>query len=568
MRRGVRIRVRRSWQTNQNLVVTSYRRAIGCHTYYPAPSPNVYDPSQILLGAGKRFLRNVPAVEGNLLRQFRSFVRVFIRKHLGMLKLHPLTDVSIMSWLDKSTYTKGEKRKMWAALRRLTHHLQLIRAYSPDVISLNYHFYSTVGAYSSFGKEEAFDTSKYQLWNIAMLPLSTFKHCRGIQGASLIQKMVMGAIEAKIEETLFNFVDPDMGFCPFIKHVPEAQRVHHVEKTLGSISGRILNTDFTAFESSVGAEFQQIVERQLFEFMSSSLGHEARDFMMMFDFLFKRPTECRFKSVKVTMEQRKSRMSGCMWTSLMNGWINYLVNKFMAHQTGSKMFGLFEGDDGLMVVDSRFPTGEAFGSLGMIIKMQQYPTLGEAGFLSMYWGHTQTQMCDPVKWLGGLGYSYSKLSLHAGETVCHGLLKAKCFSALARVPGMPVVGPISYKLVNKIKSRMRLDGLNGFHDRDVKRYTQQQITATINAYHGVLDADRVIFAALFGWSPGLQKRIEDEFGEHLGMQTSQLLDHVMPSVWRDYFDLFSFRRPAGAPYYEELRRSPTRNELQSILQDN
>lgn len=541
------------------------RRAIGCQTRFPTPSPKVDCPEAEADGAHKRFCRNLPPVHGPTLRRFRSFVRVFIRANLAALRLEPLTDMAICSWLEKSTYTKGEKNKMWRALRNMQKHIGMLARYSPDVRSRIEKFYSSVGAYSSFGKEEHFDTGKYQVWNIVCCAMTCFKQCRGIQGASLVQKMVMGPVESCVETVMFEFVDRDMGFKPFIKHTSESERIEEIERDLGSLGGLVKNTDFTSFESSVGSELQDVVERQLFSWMTRDLGEQGRVFMMMYNFLYMRPLQAKFRTHTITLRERKARMSGCMWTSLMNGWINYLVNKFMASEYHAKFYGKFEGDDGLIVTSNAFPAGEVYSRLGMVIKMQGYRYLGDAGFLSMYWDRdTRTQMCDPIKFLGSLGWSHSKIATYGGERVCLGLLKAKCISSLDRLPKMPVVAPICFKIINKLSDvKARVDGLTGYHDQEVKLYTQEKLNGVVDKFKGVSYADRITFARLFGLSPNLQKLIENQFGETLGEQSSRTLDLIMPTVWRDYYDQYVFRQPKGLPWQQHLRYHMSRAQLRA-----
>jgi hypothetical protein len=72
--------------------------------------PDFRDTETRVAGAYKRLCALPPRINRRVLRRFRSFVRIWLRKHLVPLKND--TDFSIESWLSETKYTESRKEEL------------------------------------------------------------------------------------------------------------------------------------------------------------------------------------------------------------------------------------------------------------------------------------------------------------------------------------------------------------------------------------------------------------------------------------------------------------------------
>lgn len=159
------------------------------------PSPDPYDRRTLLGGIAKRIGCEVPPLDIQLVRRFRSFVRGWIFNNLS--PLDPGTDVSIIHWLANSHYP------LW---RSCQIHRKFVQ--TGGVLTAK-HFKC-----KSFVKRESYYYSG-----------TAFKEARTINSRSDAFKAISGPVFAAIERSVYELQ-------PFIKHVPVADRARYVRDTI------------------------------------------------------------------------------------------------------------------------------------------------------------------------------------------------------------------------------------------------------------------------------------------------------------------------------------------------
>jgi hypothetical protein len=391
---------------------TRIARSLGFHVTGIAPCyPDLKDGETSVLGAMKRFLRELPEMDFCLLRRFRSFVRVFVRARLA-----PLTDGDIPTveqWLEESNYPGWRKRELLAV------HEELKRiGLDPDK-----HFKN-----KCFGKTECYEEFKHQRW---------------IMSRTDYFKVYSGPLFHAIEKSLF--------YGPlaehFIKNVPVNLRAEIIKERLYSPGVQYFATDFSSFEASFQPELMQACELQLYRHLASNLtgGPEVVENIAL---ALTGKQRCRHRGARAV---GTSRMSGDMCTSLGNGFTNLMILAFAAQENGWAEFPrmVVEGDDGIGVVDGPLPTPEFYAKLGFIIKLDVHPDVGVAGFCQNYFDSDDEHprnIVDPLKFLGKLGWTTSAAK-HGGRRVLLELARAKAFSLLFQCPGNPVLDAMAHWLL-------------------------------------------------------------------------------------------------------------------------
>jgi hypothetical protein len=143
----------------------------------------------------------------------------------------------------------------------------------------------------------------------------------------------------------------------------------------------ILETDYSSFESCFVPQYTEMVELQLFEFMLC----RNPEIMHVIHNCYYHGDEPRTNNLICRKYYHKkvvgSRMSGEMWTSLANGFSNYINLKFLLKDFKETQYKFFiEGDDGILGMNQKFLTPQMFSELGFNIKMEYGSDLSHTSF--------------------------------------------------------------------------------------------------------------------------------------------------------------------------------------------
>lgn len=399
------------------------RVSLGCHVEgAAAPSPDPNDARNVVGGVCKRVGCQRPDIDKYVLREFRSFVRSFIRRNIKPLPVG--TRFSVRRWLAGTNYP------VWRQCQIVQKWLRANQCLSAR------HLYC-----SSFIKRESYYHSG-----------DMFKEARTINSRSDAFKAFSGPIFSEIEKVLYRLE-------PFIKHVPVADRARYVFDKLHQPGATYIATDYTSFEAHFHSKVLRACELQLYRYMlrNCANGRAIAD------------TLCRaiagqnvltFGGLRVSVSG--CRMSGDMCTSLGNGFTNYMLMAFACKKSGALFRGVVEGDDGLFRVDKKIDES-IFEKLGFRIKLEYHSSLATARFCSMVFSDDSKRvMCDPVKKLLNTGWTFSESRFSAKSR--KQLLRAKALSLLCECPGVPICSSFGKYLYRCTGGCPRYSGLSGGKD--------------------------------------------------------------------------------------------------------
>jgi hypothetical protein len=202
-------------------------------------------------------------------------------------------------------------------------------------------------------------------------------------------------------------------------------------------------------------------------------------------------------------------MSGDMNTSLGNGFVNLMVNKFVAHRIGCKIHGVVEGDDGLFGVSGPLPTSKDFESVGFKAEVVGISDIAQASFCSTrlnilkdgsLWSHT-----DPRRVLLKAGWSFV-CPANASPSFRASLMSAKAMSIAETNSRTPLLMAYAAKYF----------GLARYHKDDV-HYTCGDKYWSVKQFKSVnqpTDEIRQVFAAQYGISVEQQLELENYIATH------------------------------------------------------
>lgn len=336
----------------------------------------------------KRLGAATPAACPNLMRRFRSFVRVWIRRNLVPLK----DEMSFEDWIAHAPYPEHRRKE-----------LRTVWAECGGVVTRKHY------RCKSFVKTETYPGYKYP---------------RAINSRHDAFKCLTGPFFHQVERELFKHP-------AFIKFVPVAERSRYIRDRLGHFT-RFVATDYTSFEALFTPQLIRVCEMQLYSFMSRDVHKDAWRAIAQ-----ALPGMNVMKFSATTAWVKGVRMSGDMCTSLGNGFANLMLMEFVCSEQGVQCLGVVEGDDGLFGVDS-IPDVGMFARLGMRIKFQPHTDVGRAGFCKQVFDvDVAENLVDPVELLGKFGWTHSA-KRNGGPGVLRSLLRAKAFSLRSLACNAPV----------------------------------------------------------------------------------------------------------------------------------
>lgn len=440
-----------------------------------------YDKLSLQIAVRKRIAPKMPEIDVKFMQEFKEFVSKEV-KNFQPLPAITDEDAIFEQWVQENNYTVKRNDYM-RTLRE--------RFYQQD--SGRWRF----NVIKSFIKRESYDDVKPP---------------RFINSRSDYFKAIYGPYNHLIEKIVF--AD---------KHFTKGYRPDQLPEKLKDLEGYryYIATDYTSFESSFCRTLTQSCEELLWKWM---LQHNQR----ILDYVLATYcwSECKSKYYRIGVSG--IRFSGELWTSLANGFTNYMVMKFLHHKANLELAGVFEGDDGLVGINdiSRIHV-EDFARLGFKIKFEVHKTLTECRFCQNAYSPFTEHQYISLKHLAKLGFTCNQQDILLAKTHPEHpfkVLYAKAMSLYALSKHTPVINHVVVKLIKELGEKFRDEKLlikEWNYYKNGKFYKEDILE------HVTFD-DRMAYQDLFGVTVEEQLWIEDYVDKYYKLGT------VLP------FDLRSF----------------------------
>lgn len=478
--------------------------SLGCHVRGAAlPHCDPQDPNTMVAGVIKRFASKPPKANRAMRRRLNLFVRKWIRKNLN--PLDPFTDLSVPTWLDHTSYTLSRKEELRKKWEEFTH---------MDDPSKKYKLCK------SFMKDET-----YPDW----------KHARGINSRSDEFKCFVGPVFKAIEEQVYKL-------HYFIKHVPVAERPRVIHERLSVFGATYVATDYTSFEALFDQELMELVEFELYDYMTSQVP-EHREFMKQVHEVLGGTNVCEFKTFVVYL--LATRMSGEMCTSLGNGFSNLMFMLFMCEELGcTDVDGFVEGDDGIFRLQGKPPGPSDFAQLGLNIKLDVHSQLSAASFCGIIFDETELiNVTDPLETLMSFGWT-TRQYYGSRKSKLLTLLRCKGLSLAHQYPGCPVISSLAQYAL-RVSRSCDVRGILK-KDHHMSMWERDQLMDAIKDERKIRlvapgMATRLLVEEKFGLPVELQISIEKYLDslDTLTVLDFPVLESLYKSSWVTYYDRYS-----------------------------
>lgn len=427
---------------------------------------NVKSVSHWFLGCLKRIVPHHPVDEAEL----RAF-EIFYRDHVE--RMEPLPPIEIShefledKWLHGSKYTLGEKNLFH---KQLDIYLES-RSVNPRIFSCN-----------SFIKRELYDEVKY---------------ARIINSRSDMFKAVVAPYIKLIEDQVYDE--------HFIKHHLPQWTVDRM-KQIHSEYGQITETDYSSFEGSFTNKVLQRCEKMFFRWMLRN----NPEIWQIVQAAYERPNHI-IHSSGISLETKGTRMSGEMWTSLCNGFMNKMLMEYTMRVNGTTGDYLVEGDDGFIATVVPMDWS-CVGRLGFKLKSEYVSSINDASFCGIAVNSEGKATGNVMKQLVRFGYTQDDylVRYHTNRPKKYKrrlqeMVRAKAMSANAMFHGAPILWKVCKVCLDstpKITPSKKCFDWWEWDTFGPSMYTDQIDEPT--------HADRMLFFEQTGISPAKQESIERE----------------------------------------------------------
>lgn len=215
--------------------------------------------------------------------------------------------------------------------------------------------------------------------------------------------------------------------------------------------------------------------------------------------------EQTIRNKNVTSRVPGTRMSGEMCTSLGNGFSNMIFARFVAHESGTDIIGVVEGDDGLFACNG--PLNEKlFEEIGLRIKLESHDELTRASFCGIVCDVESRQVVtDPRAILADFGWIDSRYA-KCSERKRRELLKVKALSLAYEYPNCPVISELAYSTLRILRAD-RVVLRKAIESRSCNTYDRwflQELSRNLDLVYShrptVSESTRVLFEDLYGVS--------------------------------------------------------------------
>lgn len=422
----------------------------------------------------------------HLINQYRPFIRnteiwhlhEFICKHI-LPKLEPLPpigdeDEAFEHWLARYDRPMSRKQEIRFALDKLRDNCYNLRRYTGNKVFL---------------KNEPYEEMKYP---------------RCICPREDVIVAQFGPIIHALEEYIFH-ASPLSKY--FVKGLTPEEQIAKL-KTEFPDSGVFIETDYSSFEGSFNPLYQHLVEITYFRHMLKFNPF----YLHQLEHLYKGThLRCPFYSIHT----KGSRMSGDLWTSLMNGLSNLSNMLYLMNKLGVTGTGVVEGDDGLFTVSSRAIQPQHFAALGFNIKLEYTYALNHCCFCQKIFHPDTLHLICPPELLNRIGWCDNKLYFKQPK-LWKPLLLAKAYSYLVLYPCSPMISPCMKKIIKSIEPINYLEVIRKFKEKQKLsgwywRATLLDIDIDVDSTPEITMKDRELYDELYHISPEDQIRFEQEF---------------------------------------------------------
>lgn len=335
---------------------------------------SLVNPVHYMLGCFKRILPDYP-VDANLYLEFAEFYMSNVEK------LEPIPSLPFLdhNTLDKYWLVPGCKY----TTKQIKHfHDLLDQLLNADVLK-------NIFACQSFIKRELYEEPKF---------------ARIINSRSDHFKVATAPYVKLIEEEVYVHKFSDH----FIKH-HEPEWITNRIKQIFEENGEVCETDYSSFESSFGVLMLDL-ERRFF-------AHMLQNNPEVFEIIDKCYSQENrlISSNGVSVTVAGTRMSGEMWTSLGNGFMNYNLVSFVARKNNANADFIVEGDDCLVGFD-KYVDYSYVEKLGFRLKLEHGTNINDLSFCGYKVREDGKPLVDIERSFRGLSYSRRQEILDKKET--------------------------------------------------------------------------------------------------------------------------------------------------------
>lgn len=389
-------------------------------------TPHVSRPRNQIASVLHRFSRKMPDFDGDEVEKFKQYARCVITS----LKPVDWDDVPTTgNWLEGTSYGPG--RKLTLAM------LRAAKILLDDDIIKN----------KSFVKLEAYIMPKF---------------ARAINSYTDLSKAIMGPICKAIDKATYRQVKH------FVKGTNPASWPTLLRDTFGGES--VMETDFSSFE----AHHRGVLAWCGWFWMMHMCRNVASPaFKRLISRLVLGTNTCVFKHITAEVDQRL--MSGALWTSSMNGMLNFLLLSYLNGRTvfpdaspewlaanRDEFFtGFVEGDDGLCINRNVDPS--LIKRLGLDLKFKTSAHYGDASFCGIVCDPVEMKLVsDPTKIMRNFPVCDPKYALSSDSTIKR-LMRAKALSYSVNLMECPVIGPLCYAVCKATSGYQPLEEMSETH---------------------------------------------------------------------------------------------------------
>lgn len=411
----------------------------------------------------------------HVMNHFYSFVDRYVHQHYTPIPHYELTHEFLDTWLDHSHYTLLEKQSLHRCL---------------DIMNEPTFKFNQVYKINSFIKREFYEE---------------IKEPRIINSPTPFMKVLTGPYIHQLEDQVYDE--------HFIKHCNPQQVAERMQRISHGYPV-VYETDYSSFEGTFTQQLMSSCELILFKHL---LRYNTRIYNIIRNVDIKsRKIYFRHKHVA---DLTGSRLSGCLWTSLANGFTNKMVVEFMAHHVGrstrrtkkNRVRGfnydyLVEGDDGFIASDVALPT-ELAAQLGLKLKCEAATDMNGLSFCGLCVGPSGL-VPDFWRTIHKFGYTtddYLIKCLNSKHWVKRSreMIRAKAMSLLATSVAVPILQPLAEKLMQLTEGAHIRYADFDYWERDCLQVHKCRLQP-----QPIRMEDRIFFEQRFGIPP--QKQIELE----------------------------------------------------------
>lgn len=500
----------------------SARLAI-CYEGATPPRPAQSDLLSSIAGAAHRVASQAPTPNRKMVRKFKRFVALWLRRNLKPLENDDVRTFD--EWLDGTSYDaarKAELRRAWSKCSSKPTKRQL-------------------SIVKSFIKDECYET---------------YKNPRGIYSRSDVAKCTFGPLVQSISDKLF-------ALPWFIKTVPVNDRPMVIYDSLNKHGATYCYTDYTAYEAHFEKFLMDACESLMFRYMTSRLGAQYRKVVEMMRDCKVSINRIIFKTFCCQVEA--CRMSGEMDTSLSNGFTNLMLYLFASREAGcpeERVKGFVEGDDGLFRNDGPFPTEKIFEDLGMTIKIGLTQKLEHASFCGQVYSLDDLIVVTDVReQVCRLGWTTKNYVMSRPETKLE-LLRSRGYSLVYQYGGCPILGVLGKRILELT------DGVN-IRNSIVEKmdlWSRERLLKAMKWKQQIREPGlptRQLVEKLYGVPVQEQINIECEIS-NMGFGSLPFVFSNIPADWEHYWNTYNCSEPDEEPIWIPQRKDRLIRQLRKV----